>query len=179
MPASILLAVTGGIAAYKAAALTSQLAQRGHRVRVIMTEAAQEFVGPATFRALSGQRVVSQMFDPEFALGPHIELARDYDILCVAPATASSMAKAAQGASDDLFSTLYLCFTGPVLMAPAMNVEMWNHSAVQRNVEQLRKDGVLFSEPGSGWLSCRTQGVGRMAEPEEILQRLGSIELPS
>ena len=164
----IIIAVTGGVAAFKAAALTSQLAQSGYNVRAVLTSSAQKFIGPATFAALSGRSVVTEMFDPGFPLGAHIELARAADLICVAPATASFLAKAAQGISDDLLSTLYLCFTGPVIMAPAMNCEMWEKAAVQRNVKQLIDDGVEIIDPQEGWLSCRTRGVGRMASPEEI-----------
>ena len=171
-PASIILAVTGGIAAFKSAALTSQLVQRGHQVRVVMTSSAEQFVGRPTFRALTGQRVVTDLYDPEFSLGAHIELARHYDVLCVAPATANFMGKAAQGIADDLLTTLYLCFTKRVVIAPAMNVEMWNHRAVQRNLQQLVDDGVEIIEPQEGWLSCRVEGKGRMAEPAQILEQL-------
>lgn len=164
----IIIAVTGGVATFKAAALTSQLAQNGYRVRAVMTPSAQKFIGPATFAALTGQTVVTDMFDPGFPLGAHIELARSAELICVAPATANFMAKAANGISDDLVSTLYLCFTGPVIVAPAMNCEMWDKAAVQRNVKQLVEDGVEIIDPQEGWLSCRTQGVGRMASPEEI-----------
>lgn len=168
----ILLGVTGGVAAFKAAALTSQLAQRGFRVQVVMTAAATEFVGAATFMALSGRPVVTDTFDPAFPLGPHIELARQSKLLCIVPATANFLAKSAQGMADDLLSTLYLSFTGPVVMAPAMNREMWEKPSVQRNVAQLRADGVQFVGPQAGWLSCRDQGIGRMAEPNEILAEL-------
>ncbi len=164
----IIIAVTGGVAAFKAAALTSQLAQNGFKVRAVMTSAAQEFVGAATFAALTGQSVVTDIYDSKFPLGSHIELARAADLLCVAPATANFLAKAAIGVSDDLLSTLYLCFTGPVIIAPAMNCEMWEKAAVQRNVKQLIDDGVELIAPQEGWLSCRTKGVGRMASPEEI-----------
>jgi phosphopantothenoylcysteine decarboxylase/phosphopantothenate--cysteine ligase len=109
------------------------------------------------------------MFEqPHFPLGPHIELARRADLMCVAPATANFLAKAAVGLADDLLSTLYLAFTGPVLVAPAMNTQMWLKAAVQRNVEQLRSDGVTIVDPDEGWLSCRDQGQGRMADPERI-----------
>ena len=131
---SIVVAVTGGIAAFKSAALVSRLVQDGFAVRVVMTESATKFVGTATFRALTGQKVVTNLYDNEFSLGAHIEIARDSDLLCVVPATANFLGKAAGGIADDLVSTLYLCFKGPVLVAPAMNVEMWNHVAVQRNV---------------------------------------------
>lgn len=171
-PKEIIIAVTGGVAAFKAAALTSQLAQAGFKVRVAMTFGAQQFVGAATFAALSGQSVVTETFDPQFPLGAHIELARTADLMCVVPATANFIGKAVNGISDDLISTLYLCFTGPILVAPAMNCEMWEKAAVQRNVRQLALDGVQIIAPQEGWLSCRTQGVGRMAPPEEIAEAI-------
>lgn len=169
MPHEILVGVTGGIAAYKTAALVSDLVQGGIGVSVVMTRGARKFVGPATFRALTGRPVYTEVFDrSHFPLGPHIELARQAELLCVAPATADFLAKAAHGVADDLLSTLLLSFTGPVLVAPAMNSEMWEKPAVQRNLSQLREDGLHVAEPGEGWLSCRQKGVGRMAEPNEI-----------
>ncbi len=171
----ILVAVTGGVACFKAAALVSQLAQQGHEVQVIMTPAAQQFVGAATFTALTGKHVATDLFDSRWPLGAHIELARDHDVLCVAPATANFIGKAANGISDDLLSTLYLCFTGTVAIAPAMNCEMWDKPAVQRNVKQLRDDGVQIIDPGEGWLSCRAKGVGRMAEADTILSHLQKL----
>lgn len=177
----LVLGVTGGIAAFKAAALCSQLVQHGFGVHVVMTESATRFVGPATFTALTGRPVVTDLFDPRFPLGAHIELARDARLLCVAPATANFLAKSARGMADDLLSTLYLCFTGPVLMAPAMNCEMWDQPAVQRNVNQLATDGVQLVDPQEGWLSCRQKGVGRMAEPATIfaaiVNRFDALEL--
>jgi phosphopantothenoylcysteine synthetase/decarboxylase len=165
----ILIGVTGGIAAYKAAALVSQLAQSGAGVTVVMTESAKKFIGPTTFEALTGRPVPTEMFgDPAFPLGAHIELARRAEVLCVVPATANFLAKAAVGLADDLLSTLYLAFKGPVIMAPAMNTEMWSKSAVQRGVAQLLADGVTIIDPEEGWLSCRDQGPGRMANPEKI-----------
>jgi len=165
----LVVGLTGGIACYKTAALVSQLVQAGARVSVVMTESAQEFVGPATFEALSGRPVYSRMFhDAEFPLGAHIGLATRGELLCVAPATANFLAKTAHGAADDLLSTLLLAFAGPVLVAPAMNTEMWNKPAVQRNVAQLRADGVVIIDPAEGWLSCRQTGAGRMAEPDVI-----------
>ena len=164
----IIVGVSGGVAAYKSAMLVSRLVQNDYDVRVVVTPSAQKFVGDATFAALSGQGVVSNLFDPQFPLGAHIELAREYDLLCVAPATANFLAKAAGGLADDLLSTLYLCFTGPVIMAPAMNNEMWEKAAVGRNIETLKNDGVTLVGPGEGWLSCRVKGKGRMAEPDEI-----------
>ncbi|TWT96147.1 Phosphopantothenoylcysteine decarboxylase [Botrimarina colliarenosi] len=167
--AEILLGVSGGVAAYKAAYLTSRLAQAGNAVTVVLTASAERFVGVATFSALSGRRVHTDAFDlSDHPLGPHIELARQADLLAIVPATADVMAKAAHGHANDLLSTLLLSFTGPVVYAPAMNSEMWRKPAVQRNLEQLREDGAVIAEPGDGWLSCRDQGPGRMAEPDEI-----------
>ena len=135
MAHEIVVGVSGGIAAYKTAALVSDLVQSGVGTTVVMTRAATKFVGTATFRALTGRRVYSRVFDGhEMPLGPHIELARQSDLLCVAPATANFMAQAAHGLADDLLSTLLLSFTGPVVVAPAMNNEMWEKPAVQRNM---------------------------------------------
>jgi phosphopantothenoylcysteine decarboxylase/phosphopantothenate--cysteine ligase len=165
----LLIGVTGGIAAFKTAAMVSQLVQQGALVTVAMTDSAKEFVGPATFAALTGRPVADRLFDVEnFPLGAHIELAKRAELLCVAPASANFLAKAAQGLADDLLSTLYLSFAGPVLVAPAMNVEMWGKPAVARNVERLRGDGVTIVGPEEGWLSCRDRGAGRMAAPETI-----------
>jgi phosphopantothenoylcysteine decarboxylase/phosphopantothenate--cysteine ligase len=167
-PREIVLAVTGGIAAYKSAMLASKLVQSGVKVTTVMTDAATSFVGEATFAALTGRPVARKVFDAAYPLGAHIELAERASLLVVAPATADFLAKAAHGLADDLLSTLYLCFTGPVLVAPAMNCEMWDKPAVQRNVAQLRVDGVHFVDPEEGWLSCRKRGAGRMADPEKI-----------
>jgi phosphopantothenoylcysteine decarboxylase/phosphopantothenate--cysteine ligase len=177
----VLIGVTGGIAAYKTAALVSQLVQANLQVTVAMTESAEKFVGRTTFAALSGRPVATEVFDEsQFPLGAHITLAQRARLLCVAPATANFLCKAAQGAADDLLSTLYLCFRGPVLLAPAMNCEMWEQAAVQRNVKQLRDDGVQIIDPEEGWLSCRQKGVGRMASPEQIFtviqQRLTQLQ---
>lgn len=165
----IVVGVTGGIAAYKTAALVSQLVQAGAGVTVVMTSAAEQFIGPATFAALTRRPVARHVFDnAQFPLGAHIELAERAELLLVAPASADFLAKAAQGHADDLLSTLYLAFTSRVLMAPAMNTAMWEQPAVQRNVAQLRADGVQLVDPESGWLSCRQVGAGRMAAPEKI-----------
>jgi phosphopantothenoylcysteine decarboxylase len=170
----IVVGVTGGIAAFKTAALVSQLVQGGAGVTVVMTAAAERFIGAATFSALTGRPVARALFDEgHYPLGAHIELAERGNVLVVAPASADFLAKAACGLADDLLSTLYLAFKGPVLMAPAMNTAMWEKPAVQRNITQLRADGVRFVDPGSGWLSCRQTGAGRMAEPDAIL---GTIE---
>ncbi|MEM6798125.1 MAG: flavoprotein [Planctomycetota bacterium] len=172
----ILIGVSGGVAAYKAATVVSRLAQEGHGVTVVMTDAAAAFIGAATFQALSGRTVYRATFDQsDYPLGPHIELARRADVLCVAPATADLLGKAANGLADDLLSTLLLSFTGPTLFAPAMNTEMWEKPAVQRNVATLVEDGATMIGPGEGWLSCRTRGAGRMAEPEEIVDAIAAV----
>ncbi len=165
----ILLGVTGGIAAYKAAVLASKLAQAGAGVSVIMTRSAVELVGPRTFEALTGRPVRTEVFDAT-KIHAHIELAREAELLCVAPATANMLGKMAHGIADDLLSTVYLSFRGPVVLAPAMNCEMWEKKVVQRNIAQLRADGVQFVGPESGRLSCGETGMGRMAEPEQIVQ---------
>ena len=175
----IIIGVSGGIAAYKTADLVSKLVQSGAGVQVVMTEAATHFVGTATFQALTGRRVITQLLgDSEYPLGAHVQLAAKASLLCVAPATADYLAKAAQGHADDLLTTLSLAFTGSILMAPAMNNDMWTKATVQRNVETLKTDGINFVGPGSGWLSCRRQGAGRMAEPLEILASIESLLTP-
>lgn len=165
---AILLAIGGGIAAYKSAFLCSRLVQGGFDVRIAMTRAATEFIGTPTLAALSGNPVAIDMFDAGYPLGPHIELADQIDLMIVAPATASLLARFATGRADDLVSTIYLQAQCPVLLAPAMSAPMWSKPAVQRNVAQLREDGCHFVGPASGWLSCRVTGEGRMSEPEEI-----------
>jgi phosphopantothenoylcysteine decarboxylase len=165
----IVVGVSGGIAAYKAAALTSLLVQDGAQVTAVLTRNARRFIGAATFAALTGRPVASRSFDPAaFPLGAHIELAAKADLVIVAPATADLLAKVAGGVADDLLTTLLLCAECPVLYAPAMNAAMWEKPAVQRNVQQVAADGGIIVQPGTGWLSCRRQGTGRMAGPEEI-----------
>jgi len=176
MTHEIIVGVSGGISAYKTAALVSDLVQSGINVSVVMTRAATKFVGPATFRALTGRPVYTRVFsDKQYPLGPHIELARQAQLLCVAPATANYMAQAAHGLADDLLSTLTLSFTGPVIVAPAMNCEMWEKPPVQRNLNQLCSDGFHIVDPQEGWLSCRQKGVGRMAEPETIKSEIQKV----
>jgi phosphopantothenoylcysteine decarboxylase len=166
----LLIGVTGGIAAYKTAALVSQLVQAGAGVSVVMTRSATRLVGPKTFEALSGRPVGVRVFGG--GVHPHIEAAVRAELLCVAPATANILAKAAWGLADDLLSTILLAFDGPVLMAPAMNTTMWQKAAVQRNVAQLRADGVQLIDPEEGRLSCGMYGPGRMAEPETIFRAI-------
>lgn len=169
-PREIVLGVTGGIAAYKSADLCSKLVQAGYAVTAVLTEAAERFIGATTFEALTGRPVHREMFSPQegFHQGEHIGLARRAELVVIAPASADFLAKLAHGFADDLLSTLVLATTAPLMVAPAMNCEMWAKPAVQRNVAQLKADGVYLVDPGSGWLSCGQVGQGRMAEPTEI-----------
>ncbi|MBN2023284.1 MAG: phosphopantothenoylcysteine decarboxylase [Pirellulales bacterium] len=169
----VLVGVTGGIAAYKTAALVSRLVQAGAGVSVVMTHAATQLVGPKTFEALTGRPVGLEVFGPR--PHPHIELAQEADVLCVAPATANFLAKAACGLADDLLSTVYLSFSGPMVFAPAMNARMWEKPAVQRNCQQLRDDGVVLLDPEDGYLSCGARGPGRMVSPERIFDVLAEL----
>ena len=179
----IALGVSGGIAAYKSAEIVRLLRDRGVQVQVIMTAAAQEFVRPLTFAALSGEKVITGMFGSEAEAAnldsaiEHIAVAQSIDALVVAPATADTIAKFAQGIANDFLSTLYLATKAPVIVAPAMNVNMWEHPATRANLEMLRQRGVRVVEPGRGYLACGMVGAGRLAEPEEIvsatLERLG------
>jgi len=169
----ILLGVTGGVAAYKAADLCSKLVQQGAKVTVIMTTAAEKFIGPTTFEALTNRPCYRDMFTPqEHPRGEHIGLAQRAELMIIAPATADFMAQTATGLAGDLLATAYLVRTCPVLMAPAMNADMWAKPSVQRNVNQLKSDGVHIIQPGDGWLSCGQVGPGRMAEPAEILDAI-------
>lgn len=174
----VALGVTGGIAAYKAAEIVRLLQEkdRGIRVQVIMTRAAQEFVRPLTFAALSGEKVITEMFSSSEAQSPnidsaieHIAVAQSIDALVVAPATADVLAHFAQGIASDFLTTLFLATTAPVVVAPAMNVNMWNHPATQANLLTLRNRGVKIVEPGAGYLACGMTGAGRLAENETIV----------
>jgi phosphopantothenoylcysteine decarboxylase/phosphopantothenate--cysteine ligase len=171
----VLLGVTGGIAAYKAAELTRLFVKAGADVRVVMTEAACRFITPTTLQALSGQAVSTDMWDPRVpdSMG-HIELSRDRDIVVVAPATSDFLAKLANGFGDDLLSTLCLARRSPLMVAPAMNVEMWQNAATQRNVERLRSDGVGILGPTEGDHADREGGMGRMLEPEQIFAEVAA-----
>ena len=172
----ILLGVTGGIAAYKTADLASKLVQGGALVTVVMTESAERFIGPTTFEALTGRPVYRHLFSPqEHYQGEHIGLARRAELMVVAPATANTLAKVALGLADDLLSTLALTITCPLVLVPAMNTEMWNKPAVQRNIRQLVEDGVEIVPPESGWLSCGQIGAGRMSEPVTILHKIQEL----
>ena len=182
----VALGVSGGIAAYKAAEIVRLLQDREFRVQVIMTQAAQEFVRPLTFAALSGEKVITGMFEAGNAepnidsAVEHIAVAQSIDALVVAPATSDILAKFAQGIASDFLTTLYLATTAPVIVAPAMNVNMWNHPATQANVEILRKRGVKIVEPDSGYLACGMIGPGRLAANESIvasvMQALGASQ---
>jgi phosphopantothenoylcysteine decarboxylase/phosphopantothenate--cysteine ligase len=165
----ILLGITGGIAAYKAAELVRLLVKAGADVRVAMTEAATRFVGTTTMQALSGQPVWTDLWDARVndAMG-HIELSRDRELILVAPASADFIAKLAHGLCDDLLSTLCVARRCPLMVAPAMNVEMWQNAATQRNAETLREDGVQIVGPASGGQACGEMGMGRMTEPADI-----------
>jgi phosphopantothenoylcysteine decarboxylase len=175
MPREIVVGVSGGIAAFKTAALVSSLVQDGHGVSVVMTRAARKFIGPATFRALTGRPVAIDQFDAHYPLGAHIELAEKAELMCVAPASADLLAKAACGLADDLLSTLLLSFSGSVLLVPAMNSGMWEKPSVQRNIATLREDGFHFVDPQTGWQSCRRSGMGRMAEPADIQKAIEGL----
>jgi len=167
----LLLGITGGVAAYKAAELARELQRRGATVQVVMTEAATRFIGPPTFQALTGQPVFTDAWDARIDNAmAHIELSRRADAIVVAPATADFMAKLAHGLADDLLSTLCLARARPLLIAPAMNREMWAQAPTQRNVALLRADGVRLLGPGSGEQACGETGLGRMLEPDELAE---------
>jgi phosphopantothenoylcysteine decarboxylase/phosphopantothenate--cysteine ligase len=181
----IALGVSGGIAAYKAAEIVRLLQDRGIRVQVVMTHAAQEFIRPLTFAALSGEKIITEMFGagehPNIdSAVEHIAVAQSIDALLVAPATADVLAKFAHGLASDFLSTLYLATTAPVVVAPAMNVNMWDHAATQANLEILKKRGVKIVPPGTGYLACGMTGAGRLAENEAIvaatLEALGASQ---
>ncbi|NLF26570.1 MAG: bifunctional phosphopantothenoylcysteine decarboxylase/phosphopantothenate--cysteine ligase CoaBC [Clostridiales bacterium] len=173
----IALGVTGGIAAYRAAELIGLLKKRGAQVRVVMTVHATEFIAPLTLETLSGYPVSLDLFAPRDNMA-HISLAKWADILAVAPATASCLGKFANGIADDLLSTAMMAMRCPVLLAPAMNTAMWNCRANQRNVETLSRWGVRFIGPARGKLACGDEDVGRMAEPEDIVEAIGKILHP-
>ncbi len=180
----ITLGVSGGVAAYKSAELVRRLQQEGHSVQVVMTRAAREFITPLTFAALSGQKVITDLFSGEGSADgsanlesaiEHIAVAQRTDLLVVAPATADILAKFARGIADDFLSTLYLASTAPVVVAPAMNVNMWQHPATQENLAILRARGVRIVEPGEGYLACGMTGPGRLAGQEEIVKAIQEV----
>lgn len=179
----ILLAVCGGIAAYKVADLTSKLVQAGAGVTVVMTEAATKFVTPLTFEALSARKVLSDPWTLQDSSDPqHIDLTENADLMLIAPATANTIAKIAHGLCDDLVSLLACAAACPIAYAPAMNNRMWANPITQENVRKLQSHGHHFIGPDAGWLACRNVGPGRMSEPAAILQAVAQLlsqQLPS
>ena len=177
----IVLGVGGGIAAYKSAEVARLLQQAGHDVQTVMTKAAREFIQPLTFASLTGRKVITGLFAHESASETlssaveHIAVAQDNDLLLVAPATADLLAKFAAGIADDFLSTLYLAFTGRVVLAPAMNTAMWEHPATQANMQTLRRRGCSVVDPEEGWLACGTMGAGRLADPARIAEHIQSL----
>jgi phosphopantothenoylcysteine decarboxylase/phosphopantothenate--cysteine ligase len=173
----IVLGVSGGIAAYKAAEIARLLVKNGHEVQAVLTHGAAEFIGPLTFASLTGRKVITDLFSsasPEATLSSsveHIGVAQEHDLLLVAPATANILAKFAHGLADDFLSTLYLAFRGPVVLAPAMNNNMWTHEATRANVLALRRRGHVIVYPDNGFLACGTYGPGRLAENERIVEQ--------
>jgi phosphopantothenoylcysteine decarboxylase/phosphopantothenate--cysteine ligase len=174
----ILLGVSGGIAAYKAAELARRLVSGGARVKVVMTQAAQEFVTPLTFQALTGEKVAAAMFGPGSEPLEHVALGQEADALVLAPATANLMGKMASGIGDDLLTTILLAATKPILLCPAMNCEMWANPAVQENVARLRDRGLAVLQPEAGELACGAVGYGRLPEAETILEALARLVSP-
>jgi len=171
----ILLGLTGGIAAYKSAELVRELQRRGADIQVVMTESACKFITPLTLQALSGKPVYVEMWDDRVPNGmPHIELSRDRDLVVVAPATADFIAKLVHGAADDLLSTLCLARECPLMVAPAMNRQMWENPATQRNVAQLRRDGIVVLGPDAGDQACGEVGMGRMLEPVDLVREISA-----
>jgi phosphopantothenoylcysteine decarboxylase/phosphopantothenate--cysteine ligase len=177
----IVVGVGGGIAAYKAAELVRELGRRGHDVQVVMTRAAQEFIKPLTFAALTGRKVITGLFSQDSSQDTlasaveHIAVAKENELLVVAPATADLLAKFATGLADDFLSTLYLAFTGKVLLSPAMNTAMWEHPATKANVETLRRRGCSMVEPDEGWLACGVTGAGRLPDPLRIADHVETL----
>lgn len=176
MSKSIILGVTGSIAAYKAADLTSRLTKIGHSVFVVMTGHATEFVRPLTFQTLSRNPVTTGIFDEATSWHPgHIALADRADLLLIAPATANIIAKLANGIADDALSSIALATAAPVLIAPAMNTKMWDHPATRENVERLKSRGVAFVEPEDGLLACGYAGIGRLRDVGRIVSETARI----
>jgi phosphopantothenoylcysteine decarboxylase / phosphopantothenate---cysteine ligase len=180
----IVLGVSGGIAAYKAAEIARALIQNGHEVDVVMTRGAEEFVRPLTFASLTGRKVITDLFasaSPEATLSSsieHIGVAQEHDMLLVAPATANILGKFAMGLADDFLSTMYLAFRGPVVLAPAMNNNMWEHEAVRANIETLRRRGHTIVDPDDGFLACGTYGPGRLAGIDKIVEAVERVLNP-
>jgi phosphopantothenoylcysteine decarboxylase/phosphopantothenate--cysteine ligase len=184
----IVLGVSGGIAAYKAAEIARALMRNGHEVQAVLTRAAEEFIRPLTFASLTGRKVITELFasaDPNDADASysssieHIGVAQEHDLLLVAPATANVLGKFAQGLADDFLSTMYLAFRGPVVLAPAMNNNMWEHEAVRANVAILRRRGHTIVDPDDGFLACGTVGPGRLAEIDKIVEATERALMPA
>ncbi len=172
----LLICITGGIAAYKVATVVSTLVQKNAALTVAMSESATKLIGPPTFRALTGRAVCTDLWAQEISADiEHISLSDRADLVIVAPATANILAKMAAGIADDLVSTTLLAVEGPVLLAPAMNVRMWSNPATQRNIEILKQRGHILVGPESGWQACGHVGIGRMAEPQTIVQAIEEI----
>ncbi|HTB19039.1 MAG TPA: bifunctional phosphopantothenoylcysteine decarboxylase/phosphopantothenate--cysteine ligase CoaBC [Bryobacteraceae bacterium] len=182
---NVVLGVGGGIAAYKSAELARGLMERGMRVQVVMTNAAQRFITPLTFAGLTGHKVITDLFaagSSEETLSSaieHIAVAQDNEVLVIAPATADLLARLAHGLADDFLTTMYLAFTGHVVLAPAMNNNMWSHPATQENLAVLRQRGHIIVEPEEGLLACGTTGPGRLAEPERIAGVVAALSMES
>ena len=179
-PFRILLIVCGGVAAFKSLLLIRLLRKRGVVVRTIITKSGQSFVTPLSVAALSGERVYLDLFSltDESEMG-HIQLSRWANLLVVAPATANMLAKMAHGLCDDLASTALMATDKPVLVVPSMNVRMWHHRATQRNIQILKEDGVIFAGPTQGEMACGEYGLGRMIEPEEVLEQIEAFRTHS
>lgn len=169
-PKKVILGVCGSIAAYKAGDIIRRLQEKNCNVTVVMTPEAKQFIAPVTLAGLAASKVYSEMFDEEGWKMPHIELARQADVVLIAPATANVIAKIAHGLADDLLSTLILTTRAPLLIAPAMNDEMYANAMVQENCAKLKKHGVKFIEPVKGKLACGVVGVGHLADVEEIVK---------
>ncbi|RJR30033.1 MAG: bifunctional phosphopantothenoylcysteine decarboxylase/phosphopantothenate--cysteine ligase CoaBC [Desulfobacteraceae bacterium] len=174
----VVVGVTGGIAAYKAAELVRLLVKSGLKTHVAMTEHATKFVSPLTFEALSGNRVVWDMWSHETSPMDHIHMGQESDLIVIAPATANFVAKTANGIGDDFLSTMVLAATARILVCPAMNTRMYMNSAVQRNLRQLKEAGMVVMDPSAGELACRTEGPGRLPEPEEIMEKISMLLSP-
>ncbi|MBU4385471.1 MAG: bifunctional phosphopantothenoylcysteine decarboxylase/phosphopantothenate--cysteine ligase CoaBC, partial [Actinobacteria bacterium] len=169
---NIILGVTGGIAAYKAVELARLMVKHGADVKVIMTDAGRQFVTPLTFRTVTGNPVATSLWSDPLSPLPHISLSEEADLIVVAPATANTIARSASGVADDLLSTTLLAARGRVVFAPAMNTRMYSHPATAQNLARLREAGAVVVEPGEGELACGDEGVGRMAEPVDIMKVL-------
>src|SRR5438876_9896572 len=176
----IALGVSGGIGAYKAVEVVRGLQKRGHEVVAVMTESATRFVAPLTFEAITHRRVITDQFEPGVNADiEHIALASTIELLLIAPATANVLGKLANGIADDFLSTLYIATRAPVLVAPAMNTQMFSHAAIRRNLDTLAERGVRFVEPGEGYLACGWIGKGRLAEPDAIVAAAESMLRPA